>query len=354
MKVPYICIELSGSAKERGRIYGEAARDKIRRSIENYQCLFDRRAGISWATAREISHQFIPYIKDVYPEGLLEIEGIAEGGGFDFDDILTLNCRSEILFAIPDGCSAIGAVPELAENGHTLLAQTWDWAENSVDTIVALKIKQAPLPSMVIFTEAGIIGGKGVNSAGLGVTLNATSTGKGRVGVPLHLLYRAILNQNSFSHAVEVVASAKRAGCGCFNIGSADGLVGSLEFTPDTFDVLMCEDKALCHTNHYLSPLMAGQDLKFISTHAHTLVRLNVIRRRCAACGKLDFPKIESIFKDHTNYPNSVCKHSDLSVPEYNRTITVYTVLMDLNDRVIDFYPGNTCEVSPVRFTLDF
>ena len=99
---------------------------------------------------------------------------------------------------------------------------------------------------------------------------------------------------------------------------------------------------------------MAGQDLKFISTHAHTLVRLNVIRRRCAACGKLDFPKIESIFKDHTNYPNSVCKHSDLSVPEYNRTITVYTVLMDLNDRVIGFYPGNTCEVSPVRFTLDF
>ena len=219
--------------------------------------------------------------------------------GFDFDDILVLNCRSEILFAVPDGCSVIAAVPEMTANGHTLLAQTWDWTENSLDTIVALKIKQDPLPSMVIFTEAGIIGGKGINSKGLGVTLNATSTGKGRVGVPLHILYRGILNQKSFSEAVEVVTKAQRAGCGCFNVASSDGLAGSIEFTPEKFDVLMCEDRPLCHTNHYLSPLIRAEDLKFISTHAHTLVRLNVIRRRTQLAGKLDLPKIEAILKDH-------------------------------------------------------
>ncbi len=354
MKVPYISIALSGSPRDRGIQYGRGASDKIKRTIENYQCLFSNRSGLSWETAREISHKFIPFIKDVYPDALLEIEGIAEGSGFDFDDILALNCRSEILFAVPDGCSAIAAVPEMTETGHTLLAQTWDWTENSYDTIVALQIKQDPLPSMVIFTEAGIIGGKGINSAGLGVTLNATSTGKGRVGVPLHILYRGILNQKTFSDAVEVVSKAKRAGCGCFNVASHDGLAGSIEFTPDKFDVLMCEGRPLCHTNHYLSPLMAGEDLNFISTHAHTLVRLNVIRRRTALSGKLNFEKIESIFKDHTNYPNSVCKHADPSIPDYNRTMTVYTVLMDLNDKVVDFYPGNTCEVPPVRFSLNF
>ena len=354
MKVPYISITLSGSPRERGIQYGQAACDKIKRSIENYQCLFSNRSGVSWQTAREIAHRFIPYIKEVYPDALLEIEGIAAGSGFDFDDILVLNCRSEILFAVPDGCSVIAAVPEMTANGHTLLAQTWDWTENSLDTIVALKIKQDPLPSMVIFTEAGIIGGKGINSKGLGVTLNATSTGKGRVGVPLHILYRGILNQKSFSEAVEVVTKAQRAGCGCFNVASSDGLAGSIEFTPETFDVLMCEDRPLCHTNHYLSPLIRAEDLKFISTHAHTLVRLNVIRRRTMLAGKLDLPKIEAILKDHTNYPNSVCKHADPAIPEYNRTMTVYTVLMDLDEGIVDFYPGNTCEVAPVRFTLDF
>ena len=101
---------------------------------------------------------------------------------------------------------------------------------------------------MVIFTEAGIIGGKGVNSAGLGVTLNATSTGKGRVGVPLHLLYRAILNQNSFltpSKSWQEPSGQLRLLQHRFRRRSGR----SLEFTPDTFDVLMCEDKALCHTN---------------------------------------------------------------------------------------------------------
>ena len=34
--------------------------------------------------------------------------------------------------------------------------------------------------------------------------------------------------------------------------------------------------------------------------------------------------------------------------------MTVYTVLMDLDEGIVDFYPGNTCEVAPVRFTLDF
>lgn len=186
------------------------------------------------------------------------------------------------------------------------------------------------------------------------MTLNATSTGKGRVGVPLHILYRGILNQKSFSEAVEVVTKAQRAGCGCFNVASSDGLAGSIEFTPEKFDVLMCEDRPLCHTNHYLSPLIRAEDLKFISTHAHTLVRLNVIRRRTMLAGKLDLPKIEAILKDHTNYPNSVCKHADPAIPEYNRTMTVYTVLMDLDEGIVDFYPGNTCEVAPVRFTLDF
>lgn len=352
MNVPYIVIELSGSAQERGRIYGEKGREKILRSIENYKELFMKRANVSWETAKQISRQFIPFIESVYPDGLEEIAGIAEGAGLEFEDILTLNCRSEILFAIPDGCTAVGCLPEFSKNGHTLLGQTWDWMSNSADTIVVLKINQDPLPSMIIFTEAGIIGGKGVNSAGLSVTLNATSTGKGRVGVPLHLIYRSILNQNNFSHAIEAITKVQRAGCGCFNIGSSDGLLASVEFSADDFDVLMPTKEALCHTNHYISTRLFGQDQKYKSTHGHSMVRLNVAQRRAQQIGNLDLDDLKAIFSDHANYPNSVCKHIDPTIPAYDCAITVYTVLMDLDERKVIFYPGNTCEVDPVTFVL--
>lgn len=353
MHVPYSVIALSGTPEDRGRTYGREAKEKILRSIENYKELFEARVGISWERAKLISKEFLPYVEQCYADGVEEMRGIAEGAGLEFEDILTLNCRSEIIFAIPDGCTAVGILPRYTTDGHTLLGQNWDWSESSADTIVVLKIKQDPLPSMIIFTEAGIIGGKGVNDRGLGVTLTATSCGKGRIGVPLHIMYRAILNSTSISHAFETVTAAHRAGSGCFNIGCADGLLASLEFSPDNFDILMPVDKPLSHTNHYLSAQLQGLDKKYVSTHTNTVVRLNAARQALSEhVGKFDMSAVKKVFSDHRNYPNSVCKHADPLTPVTQRSITVYSVIFDLTDRKILFFPGNTCETTPVTFEV--
>jgi len=163
----------------------------------------------------------------------------------------------------------------------------------------------------------------------------------------------AILNSTTISHALETVTAVHRAGSGCFNLGYADGLLASLEFTPDNFDILMPVDGPMSHTNHYLSPELRGIDKKYVSTHTNSIVRLNALRQALAEQeGKFDMDALRKAFCDHRNYPNSVCKHVDPLTPASQRSITVYSVIFDLNDRKILFFPGNPCETAPVTFEL--
>ena len=83
--------------------------------------------GVTWNVAGKISKKFEPFIRDYYPEALEEIAGVAEGAGLSYEDVLTINCRSEILFAKPDGCTTFGILPEQSCDGprsNLGLAQT--------------------------------------------------------------------------------------------------------------------------------------------------------------------------------------------------------------------------------------
>lgn len=88
-------------------------------------------AFITWDKAYELSKPYSKEIEKYRPELVEEMQGIADGAGLDFNTVLTLNCRSEIMFAkadvAEDACTTIGMPPEASENGHTLLAQNWDW-----------------------------------------------------------------------------------------------------------------------------------------------------------------------------------------------------------------------------------
>ncbi|MCG5029953.1 C45 family autoproteolytic acyltransferase/hydrolase [Mesosutterella sp. OilRF-GAM-744-9] len=129
------------------------------------------------------------------------MKGIAEGVGVDFASILTLYCSSEEMSAtasVPeDSCSAIAVPPEASGNGRTYLGQNWDWWSIGRGTTVLLEVEQKPFARCLIVTEAGLVGGKGLNEFGLGPTMNALSVKKGRGGVPVQVLLRAALSQRT-------------------------------------------------------------------------------------------------------------------------------------------------------------
>lgn len=341
---------LSGSSKERGLQYGIQCSEEISRNIEFYQKMFSD-YGINWEQAKSIALKFISPIKTYYPHALEEMDGIAQGSSFSFEDILTLNCRSEILFARPDGCSSVGVLPELSENGHTLLGQTWDWLKPAYDKTVILKGEESDGTKTLSCVEAGILGGKGLNSHGIGVCLNALSTGRGKIGVPLHLIYRKILQQNSISNALDAIAQADRAGCGNFALGSKEGFLMCVEYTSDNFDVIMPVNEVMCHTNHYQSCWLAPQDV-FKGQLTDTFVRLNRMKRFFLNKKKVSQDDIWSILSDHANFPDSVCSHEDPADPEGKRLCTVYAILMDLNEQKLRFSEGNPCSGRIKEYSL--
>lgn len=338
---PYLILE--GSPRQRGVTYGTHAADKIKGNIALYRELFRVYASMEWEDAKNKAMLFEPAIQEYLPDAVEEMRGLAEGSGVSYHDILALNCRSELMFALPDGCTSMIIPPASSKDGRPYIAQNWDWLMPAEASTIILEIRQPPLPTILTICEAGFVGGKGVNGAGIGCGLNALSVGKGQIGVPLHILFRGIMNSMKISDSIQAVSKVTRAGSGNFVIGCAEGLVLFLEFTPDNFDVVMAEKTALAHANHYLSPLFVGRDtLK--STLPCTFPRLHRAKTLLDENqGGIDKQYVWDVLADHVNYPDSVCSHEDPLDPQWSRFCTIYGIFIDLAARGLWVAPGNPC-----------
>jgi len=68
--------------------------------------------------------KYQPYLSGNFPKYVTEMQGVADGAGVEYEDILAMNVRTEIAFgAFNDGCTALS----WKAGEKSLLAQNWDW-----------------------------------------------------------------------------------------------------------------------------------------------------------------------------------------------------------------------------------
>ena len=125
----YPHVRVTGSAAERGRQYGEQARDRVRRSVSAYERVFEHYAGWDWSVVRREAARFEAPIAEFRPDYLAEMRGIADGAGLDLADVLAINVRTEVMFAAkarqatglprsgPHECSAFAVAPPPGQAG---------------------------------------------------------------------------------------------------------------------------------------------------------------------------------------------------------------------------------------------
>lgn len=79
-----------------------------------------------------------------------------------------------------------------------------------------LEVEQPDRPNFVTVVEAGLLAKASLNSAGLGIAVNAlvTSLDCGELGVPFHVLIRAFADCESLSDAIYVATKNTRASSG--------------------------------------------------------------------------------------------------------------------------------------------
>jgi isopenicillin-N N-acyltransferase-like protein len=334
-------IEISGEPRERGRQYGEAAREQIRRSMAFYRDAYSRAAKLSWDEVLERAPRWVPLIDDYLPGITDEVHGIAEGAGVTFADILALNGRGELSAGNPfeeqkdDGCSSFAILQEAAGDGHVYCGQNWDWRSAIADTVVVLRIAQPGKPTIIMHAEAGQVGRQGANSAGIGLNANGLGTKFGkRMGVPGTYIRRKILDSPDMHDALDAVFSAQQTFCTNLLLTHREGFAIDIETTPARHGWMYPTDGLLVHANHFIAfipPQVADTYRPFSPDSLYRVPRIERVLKqaRTASTSEQMRELIATAMRDHFGKPNSVCNHPD---PRNDRLVQNQTIASSIVD----------------------
>ena len=364
------CIDTlaATTAHQRGQIYGREAHNRIQHSVVTYARLFAA-CGIDWASACERATRFVPVIEAVDADLMAELQGMAQGSGQTLGSLLALNCRTEILpatfftdqpqlahaalaanraaglpdwladapwdGALNDGeCTAMGVTAAASQTGQAWLAQNWDWMGRQRQALVVLHTQGPSGQSITTLTEAGMLAKIGINQSGLALGLNILRSVRdgSRLGVPVHVLLRHLLDCDSVAHArarLQALQTDLGLGFGAAsNVPCADahGQVACFEVSPAGWAELAPTDGVVVHTNHFVceslvheqAPVGAG-----LSSHS----RLHTARQYGleVPIGRAD---LERFLRDESDGFLSICRSPDPSVPPESRVESVAGIVM--------------------------
>lgn len=335
-------LTLSGSSYEIGFKHGKKARNKVYTSLETYEKMFKEYVDISWREACEKALLHVNAIEEYNPNYIDEMEGIAKGAGVRFEDILTLNARSEIaLISSPDGCTSFALTKPKTTN--TWLAQNWDWRGAQINALIRIKIESKSLPSIEMITEAGIIGKIGCNDAGIGVCLNALVTDTWRPKVPVHLGLRAILESRTIEEALSKVQHNQMASSVHFLIGSKTGKIKSVEASPICTIIKESKNGMIAHTNHICSVQLKKKVKE--DPFPDSFVRFKKINNEMENIPEnTKHEKLFQILSDHDNFPHSICRHESFEQSGRSKIETVFSIVMNLSQNEVSWIKGKPCE----------
>lgn len=263
---PFPFIEISGSPRERGRLYGEQARERVHLSSELYREQLGR-LGYSREKVVDLVESFPAAILDWAPELVEEMRGIAEGAGLDFTSVFLINARTELLQLArrglsfkdqeKDGCTGVVVMPKAARDGRLIHAQNWDWRAECAETSVVVRVLQDDGPDILMFTEAGGLMRSGFNSAGMTITANYLESDRDykKLGVPLPFIRRKALACQHFAEAIRTIATTAKSGSNNIILSSREGVAIDFECAPDEVFPLYPENGLIVHANHWQSPV---------------------------------------------------------------------------------------------------
>jgi isopenicillin-N N-acyltransferase-like protein len=360
-------VKVHGGPFDRGLAYGEQARERIGISISAYRDVFRAYADWDWDQVRREATRYLAPISAYDERYLEEMRGIANGASVDLEDVLSINMRTEVMFAAKaraaeaagrgrtDGarqgeCSGFAVLPSGSANGHTLVGQNWDWLLHCFDTVVVLEVEQDEGPNFVSVVEAGLLAKTGMNSSGLGVATNAlvTDDDRGEPGIPYHVLLRAFMDCETMSDAFATAQHAPRSSSANYLLAHRDGIAVDIEATPGDFSrlfLLFPEDGVLLHTNHFLSPAFDRKDVS-LWVMPDSPFRLERLRTAVAGeRGALSLETFGGFLGDHANFPSGICCHPDARMEPHDQGATVASVLMDLDARRVLVADGHPCTV---------
>lgn len=346
MPIPIVTLE--GTAYEIGKRHGQVAEKMIERNL-NFYFHFWQNAQLTRERIIALARGWIQFLKEFYPDHLEEMRGLSDGANRPLEEIVALNARWELTYAPTNGdggCTAVALAPEATRSGHTLIGQNWDFRPPLKENCIILLVNQKGKPSLLMHTEAGIIGHIGLNEVGIGLCVNFIATERDRlsIGIPNWVKCREILECESLHQVLGKVINHFEGPVSInFLVAHKDGEMIDLESTPiDTF-FLHPFKSILTHTNHIQSERLFIKDTGK-GALPDTLIRSGRARKLLEAKKELEIHNIFDVLRDHFDYPNSICRHADDRLPILERWESCASLVMDLNERRLYYTEGPPCQ----------
>ncbi|MDG4763372.1 C45 family autoproteolytic acyltransferase/hydrolase [Solwaraspora sp. WMMD406] len=382
--LPVPLVSVSGTPAECGAGYGAAVAETISVNAALYLRRFRDEAGLSTAAVRIAGGAFRAATQQAHPRVAAMLDGVADGAGVAVEEIYALNARTELLYGTttsgvgtgvagaappqgpldddptrgaPDGadggCTTVGVLGTHSDSGHLLLGQNWDWHPDQRVAMLLLATLDERGTAVLTLAEAGMLAKTGLNSAGLGVCVNMLGCdrdglGAGRTpGVPYHVLLRAVLEAGNLGQATRVACRTARNASINLLLGQAGprgGELLDLEVVPGDVGWAHPVDGVLTHANHLETGLPVRDTLKDLG--GSSLFRAARARRLLADQSRgrsIGYADLASVFHDHLGAPLAICRHLDERDPVADQAETVYSVLLDLDERRLGLAVGPPC-----------
>jgi isopenicillin-N N-acyltransferase like protein len=357
-ELPVPIVRVTGLPEQCGAGYGVQARDLVVSNVELYLRRFRDQAGLDQAAVRSAGRAFRRATATHHPRIAEMLDGVAAGASMAVEEIYALNARTELLYgSAPDGgdgaCTSVGVLGTHTSSGNLLLAQNWDWHPDQRNAMVLLATRDERGLDVLTLAEAGMLAKAGFNSAGVGVCVNMLGCDRdglprtGEPGVPYHVLLRAVLEADSLTWATRVACRTPRNASINLLVGQAGPAGGELidlELVPGDVAWLHPVDGVLTHANHVESALPVRDTVKDLG--GSSLFRSARARRLladAAAARKVSEDDLGALLRDHQSAPGAICRHVDERDAPLDRSESVYSVLLDLDDRRFGIAAGPPC-----------
>jgi isopenicillin-N N-acyltransferase like protein len=275
-----------------------------------------------------------------------ELDGAAGGAGVDPLAVFAASIEELAPAEAPTGCSDLVVTGARTADGHLLVAHTNDLYAEDEKEIVAVE-RRVPGEPVVFTLGSGPWISVGWNDAGLSVTGNELTPNDERVGIPRLLQVRDALTRRTLADAVEAVLHPARASS--YNWVFAHPEDGALNVEGSATDAahdLPDADGVLAHTNHYANEDM--QPYESSDYVAGSCLRLERARE-LGRGGPFTVETLRDALADHTNAPDSICRHGD--APKDVKT--VFWCVADVTAGEITYGRGNPCDSEPQVYRFE-
>jgi predicted choloylglycine hydrolase len=201
-----------------------------------------------------------------YPELLEELKGMADGAGFNPEQLIYRFICGEILFytnmlKLNRGCTIFGI-----KNGNgVFVGRNYDWEPAEAKIAASHTVLNSEKNSFISFTVLGIGSNSvedAINDKGLYIGLTFADNHKWSFGLSsLHINKLIAETCTTVDEALAVLSKVPSCCPKNYFVADKHGDMAVVEHTSERYKVLYPKDDILIQTNHYAHPELAKEDM---------------------------------------------------------------------------------------------